>query len=41
MGYHSAAEKNARPDCTDVGGGHEILIEKSTLQNNMSSLISF
>lgn len=41
MEYHGAAEKNVRPDCTDRRGGHEILMKKSTLQNNMSSLISF
>lgn len=40
MEYHGAAEKNVRPDCIDMGGGHEILIEKGTLQNNMSNLIS-
>lgn len=28
MEYHGAAEKNVRPDCTDRGGGHEILMKK-------------
>lgn len=40
MEYHGTAEKNVRPDCIDMGGGHKILIEKGTLQNNMSNLIS-
>lgn len=41
MEYHGTVEKKVRPDCTDMGEGHEILIAKSILQNNMSSLILF
>jgi hypothetical protein len=41
MEYHSAAEKNVRPNCTDMEGGHEIKAKKSRVRKMMSSLTSF